>query len=111
MKTGIEVAVVIRERGISGAANGSGTWHGSLDYRLHGHAGYGHERHGGGCHSNARRVHPRCCLPSRCAPLPNRTSVAVPSGIWKNAVWSFLGHGTGNPFFSTDTTAALSDRD
>jgi uridylate kinase len=39
--------------------------------------------------------------------LLNLISEEEPSDIWRKTEWLFLGAGTGNPYFTTDTAASL----
>ncbi len=45
--------------------------------------------------------------PSPCTKSPNPISAAVPCAIWKRSASSSFAAGTGNPYFTTDTAAAL----
>ena len=105
---GVQTAVVIGGgnifRGLAASARGMDR----VDRRLHGHAGHGHQRAGAaGCARADRRDDPRASAPSRCAPSPSRSSGAAPSATSRRAGWSIFAAGTGNPYFTTDTAAAL----
>ena len=54
-----------------------------------------------------RRRRRACCRRSTSPRWPSRTSAGAPFGTSRRAASSIFAAGTGNPFFTTDTAAAL----
>ena len=82
--------------------------HGPRPRRLHGHARDGHQR-ARACRTRSSRSASRhACRPrSAWRRWPSRTSRCARSGISRRAGSSSSPAATGNPYFTTDTTAAL----
>ena len=54
-----------------------------------------------------RRTKRACCPPSTSARWPSPSSADARSPTWTGVAIVILAGGTGNPFFTTDTAAAL----
>ena len=103
----VEVAIVVGAgniyRGLRGGGGGNGRGH----CRLHGHARHRAQR----AHSPGRWRRwawtPVCSRRWRSPRWPSPTSAAARFAIWRRAEAVIFAAGTGNPFFTTDTAAAL----
>jgi uridylate kinase len=103
---GVDVAVVVGGGNIWRGMTGAGG-HGPRPGRLHGHAGHGHQRAGPPGHPRAlgqpTRVQTAIHMAQVAEPYIRRRAIRH---LEKGRVVIFAA-GTGNPFFTTDTTAAL----
>ena len=106
--SGTEIAIVVGAgnifRGVAGSAQG----HGPRHRRLHGHAGHRHQLHGpAGRAWKPSTSPPGCSRPSPCRRLPSPTSAGRAIRHLEKGRVVIFAAGTGNPFFTTDTAAAL----
>ena len=91
-------------RGLKGAA--AGMDRATADYV--GMFGHGDERHGpAGCPGAHGGAPVGCKQPLPCRRWQSPTSAGGPSVTWRTGGLVIFGGGCGNPFFTTDTTAAL----
>ena len=105
---GVDIAVVVGGGNIWRGLTGAGAGHGPRPGRLHGHARHGHQRAGPAGHPRAARASPPACrraihMSQVAEPYIRRRAIRH---LEKGRVVIF-GGGTGNPFFTTDTAAAL----
>ena len=105
---GVEVAIVIGGgnifRGLAASARGMDR--ATADYM--GMLATVHQRAGAAGRARARgRDHARRRPPSRCGPSPSRSSGAAPIRHLEKGRVVIFAAGTGNPYFTTDTAAAL----
>ena len=105
---GVEIAVVVGGGNILRGMTGATRRHGPRPRRLHGHARHGHQR-ARRCRTRSRRLG----QPTRVQTAITMAQVAEPyiplraiRHLEKGRVVIFAA-GTGNPYFTTDTTAAL----
>ena len=104
---GVQVAVVVGGGNFFRGLAGRGQGHRARARRLHRHAGDGHERAGDGGRAGADR-------PAGARAVGRRDALAMPAlfppggaRASRQAPRHHVAGGTGNPFFTTDTGAAL----